>query len=40
MTKITRPLEMTREVQRCGIRLSGCHKADISTPGEGRGMGP
>ncbi|MGM9781358.1 MAG: hypothetical protein ACI3Y7_05830 [Candidatus Cryptobacteroides sp.] len=25
---------------RCGVKLSGCRKADISTPGEGRGWGP
>ena len=34
-----RSLEMTGKL-RCFLKLSGCHKADISTPGEGRGRGP
>ena len=36
-----RELGMTKEVRGAAfIKLSGCHKADISTPGEYRGRGP
>ena len=28
------------KARRCKKKLSGCHKADISTPGEYRGRGP
>ena len=34
-----RGVNFTR-ARRCEKKLSGCHKADISTPGECRGRGP
>ena len=34
-----RSVNFTR-ARRCEKKLSGCHKADISTPGECRGRGP